>query len=120
MTTQIPRLATAVFATLVGLATVNVATARAAAADPISTTCGAGTIEHCGEKPVIVCDWVIEVGSGGGGIFNVKIGRTNCHSTGTVPIYKNMNSSSSLSGACDALGPFLGMPRGSGCSDEEI
>ena len=46
MTTRIPRLATAVFATLVALATVNVATARADEGDPISTTCGAGTIEE--------------------------------------------------------------------------
>lgn len=120
MTTRIPRLATAVFATLVALATVNVATARADEGDPISTTCGAGTLEECGERPIIVCDWTVEFGQGLGGVFSFKIGRTNCHSMGSVKIYKNTNASSSLSGSCDALAPFLGMPKGSGCSEEEM
>jgi hypothetical protein len=120
MNTRIPRLAASVFAVLVALATVNVATARAEEGDPISTTCGAGTLEECGEKPIVVCDWVIEFGQGLGGVFTIKIGRTNCHSMGSVKIYKNMNSQSALSGSCNALSPLLGMPTGSGCSDQEI
>jgi hypothetical protein len=119
MTNQIPRLAASVFTALFAVAVLSVSTAHAAVDEPISTTCGAGTLEHCGTKPLVDCDWVIEFGYSGGYAVQIKIGRTNCRVTGFVPIYKNMHRSSSLSGSCSMLNPFLGMPSGSGCSDDD-
>jgi hypothetical protein len=84
----------------------------------VSTTCGAGTMDKCGEKPVITCDFAIgfsidpEKRS-----FSFSFGKTNCKQTGTVPIYKDMDRNSVLSGSCSLLSPFLGLPAGSGCSD---
>ncbi len=121
MTSRIPRLAAAVFGVLFALATFNVTTARADEydGDPISTTCGAGTVNMCGMADVVTCDWSFDFSYGGGWNITVRVSKTNCRKTGEVPIYKDLKSGSSLySGSCDLLSPFLGMPRGSGCSDE--
>jgi hypothetical protein len=85
----------------------------------LSTTCGAGTIEKCGDKPVMTCDFSFGVSiDPEKRSFSVNFGRTNCKQTGTVPIYKNMDPNTSvLSGSCHVLNVFLGMPAGSGCSD---
>lgn len=121
MTNRMPRLAAAVFAVLVGLATVNVATAHAEEDEPISTTCGAGTITECGKVQQQMCDWSIDFSYGGGWNITFRFSKTNCRSVGEVPIYKDRNASSSLSGSCNLLSPFLGMPAGSGCSlDDEM
>lgn len=85
----------------------------------IATTCGAGTKEHCGEAPVTVCDWTFDIGYNATSGFHVKIGKVDCKVTGKVPIYKNNDRDAyMLSGSCNLLNPFLGMPAGSGCSEE--
>lgn len=91
----------------------------ASTADVLSTTCGAGTIDKCSDKPVVNCDFAFGISfDPEKRSFSLNLGWTNCKQTGTVPIYKNMDRSSSvLSGSCNLLLPFLGMPAGSGCSD---
>lgn len=85
-----------------------------------STTCGAGTVEKCGESPTITCDYNLHFSyqplTGG---ITVTASQTNCRTTGTIPIYKDKMGTSLQSGACNFLAPFLGMPAGTGCSDEE-
>jgi hypothetical protein len=120
--TKLSRLATGVFAVLMAVAVAGVGTAYAEevldSGDPISTTCGAGTIEKCGDKAVTECDWTFHVGFNSvTKSFEITIGETNCKVVGTVPIYKDRQQSTLLSGSCNLLSPFLGMPAGSGCSD---
>lgn len=117
MTTRIPRLAASVSALLAALAVLDVSTA--AAANPVSTTCGAGTLHECGKAPVVSCDWNLEVNAGIGGTWGVRISKTNCRVTGYVPLYKDREAQSTLSGACNLLNPFLGLPAGAGCSDDD-
>lgn len=120
MTSRIPRLAAVVFGVLFALATVNVATARADDDPVLSTTCGAGTVEQCGMANVMTCDWSFDFSYGGGWNITVRFSKTNCHKTGEIPIFKDLKSGSSvLSGSCSALSPLLGMPAGTGCSDED-
>ena len=83
-----------------------------------STTCGAGTIEKCGETPTVSCDWEFHFA------YNpltrsieLTIGKTDCKKTGSIPIYKNKDATSLLSGSCDFLAPFLGLPAGTNCSE---
>jgi hypothetical protein len=123
MSTKISRLATGVLAVLMGVAVMSVSTAWAddfeeAAADPISTTCGAGTVENCGQKPITECSWEFSISLNPyDKNFGLTIKKYNCVVTGYVPIYKNQTDTSVISGSCNLLSPFLGMPAGSGCSD---
>lgn len=120
MMQRIPRLAATVCGLLLALVAVDVSVAYADDGDPvISTTCGAGTVTACGTKPIVTCDWVVDIGFGADRVFHLKLGKTNCVVTGHVPIYKDLKENSSLSGACNFLNPLLGMPLGSGCSDDE-
>jgi hypothetical protein len=119
MTNRIPRLALSVFTALFAVAVLSVSTAHADEEDdPISTTCGAGTLNECGRVADIQCDWVIEFAYNGGWRVAIKIGRTNCKVEGYLPVYKDRDNRSSLSGSCNLLSPFVGMPPGTGCSDE--
>lgn len=128
MTPMHTRVATAIAAMLFASAAANVATALAQVAPTadgssapgsvISTTCGAGTKDKCGDAPVQSCDFTIGFSFENGKGISFNFGRTNCKTAGTVPIYKDMDRNSSLfSGSCDLLAPFLGLPAGSGCSD---
>ena len=115
------RVAAGVAALLFASAAVNVGTALAddipLTNDLISTTCGAGTIEKCSDKPIESCDFAFGFSVDRDKGVSLNIGWTNCKSTGTVPIYKDTKLNVSvLSGACNLLQPFLGMPAGSGCS----
>jgi hypothetical protein len=84
----------------------------------ISTTCGAGTLDKCSTQPVETCDFAFGFSFDREKGLSLNIGWTACKVTGYVPIYKdNPKDSYSLSGSCDLLAPFLGLPRGSGCSD---
>lgn len=124
MHSTLNRLAAGTFAVLFALASVNVATARAddyledyVDGGPTSTTCGAGTVTQCAMKPIITCDFKFKFAFDKIRGIDVEIGFTDCHVTGHVPIYKDRDESSQLSGSCSALSPMLGMPAGSGCSD---
>ncbi|MFN8858880.1 MAG: hypothetical protein ACK5ZR_00985, partial [Gemmatimonadaceae bacterium] len=123
MSTKISRLATGVFAVLMGVAVMSVSTAWAADfsedfEDPISTTCGAGTVEPCAQKPITECSWEFSFSlNPKDKNFGITIKKTNCVVVGHVPIYKNQTHNSALSRSCDYLAPFMGMPAGSGCSD---
>jgi hypothetical protein len=115
---KISRLAAGVFTVLMGVAVLGVGTAWAEEqleGGTISTTCGAGTEKECATKDIVDCEIS----------FHFKISRTefefgfkesNCRVVGQVPIYKDLQEKSSLSGSCSLLNPFLGMPSGSGCS----
>jgi hypothetical protein len=118
---RIPRLAASVFGVLAALALADVSMASAQQTDNniYSTTCGAGTIERCSQLAVTDCDWHLEISAGLGGTWALKIIKSNCRVTGWVPIYKDRNGQSTLSGGCNLLNPFLGMPSGSGCSDDD-
>jgi len=85
-----------------------------------STTCGAGTEKECGMKPIIQCDFSLKFGiDPTTRKFEFDFGRRACHSVGEVPIYKDMIIKDSvLSGSCNLMNPFLGMPAGSGCSED--
>ena len=113
------RLAAGVLAIVGGLAVVGVSTAEAAEEGPvISTTCGAGTLTECGTKAIETCDIEFSVTlDPTDKNFGITFKRTNCRSTGTVTLYKDMTQNSSLSGSCNLLLPLLGMPSGSGCSE---
>ncbi len=117
------RVATGVAAILFVSAAANLSLALAQQApttspDVISTTCGAGTLEACGTAPITACDWDVGLTYNPMTGLSLRVTRVNCRSTGSVPIYKNtVKSQSQLSGSCDLLAPFLGMPVGSGCSD---
>lgn len=83
-----------------------------------STTCGAGTLEKCSEVYQEICDWVVEVGVDPvTKTFTFKLGRTDCKKGGSIPIYKDKDATSLLSGSCDLLAPFLGRPAGTSCSE---
>ncbi len=119
------RIATGVAAIVFGSAAINLTSALAqesptatpTTTDTISTTCGAGTLASCGTKPVETCDFAFGFSYDKEKGFSFNIGWTNCKVTGSVPIYKDLAPSSSLSMSCNLLNPFLGMPAGSGCSD---
>lgn len=118
MSTKISRLATGVFAVLMGVAVLGVSTAWADEQledKTISTTCGAGTEKECATKDVVDCeiDFHFKIGKD---VFEFGFKETNCKKIGEVPIYKDMQERSVLSGSCSILNPFLGMPSGSGCS----
>lgn len=121
MSSHLPRLAGTVLAALVAVAVVDVQRSFAdelPTGDVISTTCGAGTLEKCGDKPIEDCDWDISFSLNlTDRSFGFHLKQTECKVTGTVPIYKNNERGSyALSGSCNLLAPFLGMPAGSGCS----
>lgn len=86
----------------------------------ISTTCGVGTVQKCGDKVQEVCDFKFEViFDPKSQTYSVKFGWTDCKPAGTLPVYKDVVLSESLfSGACDLLRPFLGMPAGTGCMED--
>ena len=107
-------LATAFLAsTMVGVAT---AAAEEMGGDVISTECGAGTITACGSKPYETCDWVFDISFDRTTGFHIKIGRTECKVTGSIPIYKDKQvDPNAMRLECNLLSPFLGMP--SGCTD---
>lgn len=117
------RVAAGAAALLFAISVVNVSMAVAQAASSeqrITTTCGAGTIDACGKMPVETCDFSFGFSfDPGKNSYSFNFGRTNCKTTGEVPIYKdNWVNASMLSLSCNFLAPFLGMPAGSGCSDE--
>lgn len=118
MTNTIPRLAATVFTALFGVAVLSVSTARAEDEKPLSTACGAGTLNACGETAETECDWSFDVSYSGGWAFHVKVSKSNCRVVGHIPIYKDINSFSVKSGSCNLLNPFLGMPAGTGCSED--
>ncbi len=122
MRLTISRLATGVAAILLALATVSVSTAYAEEyfeeygdgyEDPISTACGGGTKEHCGDKPITVCEWDI------GLVFNpvtrqfeFKFGKRNCKITGKTPIYKDIVEVDPKIFECRQIDPLLSFPSG--------
>ena len=115
------RLAGGVFALILALATFDVATARADEWDegPVtSTTCGAGTLDKCGERVETQCEWDFDVNLNFfSKEFGIHLRRYNCRDIGTTPIYKDKPKQVLPAGTCDALGPALGLPAGIGCSD---
>lgn len=118
MSTKISRLATGVFAVLMGVAVVGVSTAWAdeqLEGDTFSTTCGAGTEHECAKKDIVDCtiDFHFKIGYK---VFEIGVQHTNCRVVGQVPIYKDLKQPTQSSGSCNLLNPFLGMPAGSGCS----
>jgi hypothetical protein len=117
MTNTIPRLAATVFSALFAVAVLSVSTAHAEDEKPLSTACGAGTLNPCGEAAETECDWSVDIGHSGGWSFHVKVSKSNCRVVGHIPIYKDIDSSSVKSGSCNLLNPFLGMPAGTGCSE---
>lgn len=122
MSSKLNRTAAGVFAVLMAMAIVDVSNSLAQAAptadEIISTTCGAGTLEKCSDKPIEDCDWDISFTfSGATRSFGFNVKRSDCQVTGTVPIYKDHKRESfTLSPSCNLLLPFLGMPAGAGCS----
>ena len=122
MSSQINRIAGVVLAILTAVAVIDVSNLRADEYDDgevIATTCGAGTLNACGQAPIETCDWDISFNwnpSGGSIGFSVK--RVNCRVTGSVPIYKdNERGSYVLSPSCSLLSPLFSLPSGSGCSE---
>src|SRR6187549_4246907 len=125
MSSQINRIAGGVLALLTAVAVIDVSNLRAdefddfGDGDVIATTCGAGTLKQCGQAPVQNCDWEVSLNwnpSGGSIGFTVK--RTNCSTTGYVPIYKdNERGSYVFSPSCQLLSPLFALPSGSGCSE---
>jgi len=117
MRLSISRLATGVAAILLALATVSVSTAYAEEyfdeygggyEDPISTTCGAGTAEACGNKPITSCDWEIEIGIDPvTKQFIFKVVRKNCKITGHIPIYKDHTQLDPNILKCRQTDPFM-------------
>lgn len=121
MSSHLPRIAGTVLAALAAVAVIDVQRSFAEevlSGDVISTTCGAGTLEKCGDKPIEDCDWDVSFSLNfTDRSFGFHLKQTDCKVTGTVPIYKdNTRDSYALSGSCSLLSPFLGMPSGSGCS----
>ncbi len=123
MTTHLSRIAAAVLVALTAVAVVDVSRSLAQAVpsagpDVISTTCGAGTKDQCATTAVTKCDWELSFSLNPQlkGV-EIHIKKVNCSVTGHVPIYKdNDRDSYALSGSCDLLAPFLGLPAGAGCS----
>ena len=71
--------------------------------DVISTTCGAGTMEACGSSPIESCDWDFNFSLNPmSNSFGLHLSRTNCRTTGYLPVYKNNpRTHYSLSGSCN-------------------
>jgi len=100
MRLSISRLATGVAAILFALATISVSTAHAEEyfddfgdgyEDPISTMCGSGTKEHCGQKAIMTCDWIFHLAFNPvTKQFEFKLGKSNCRQTGTEGLYKDI------------------------------
>ncbi len=100
MRLTISRLATGVATILLALATASVSTAHAEEyfddfgdgyEDPISTSCGTGTKEHCGERAIMTCDWIFHLAFNPvTKQFEFKVGKSNCRSTGKEALYKDI------------------------------
>lgn len=95
----------------------DVASARAQAltnSTIISTTCGPGTIEKCGDKPIESCDteYVLEFDLITRS-FKLVAKSTNCKVIGNTPIYKNKYGAACTSTGGSTGTGLVGM-RGSG------
>jgi hypothetical protein len=93
MSRTLSRVAGGALGIILAAAAGGVASARAQTADSttvISTTCGAGTIEKCGDKPVESCDseYVFEFDPVTRTV-RLVVKYSNCKSLGTIAIYKN-------------------------------
>lgn len=118
--------ATTVATLLSALAFVGVSQALAQTVSPTgpesgpvySTTCGAGTKEPCSEKADVRCEMEVHFGySPLTQTIEFTFKKTNCRVVGYIPIYKDMDKNGLLSGSCNYILPFLGIPEGTNCSD---
>jgi hypothetical protein len=120
MSRTLSRVAGGALGIIVAAAVGNVAVARAQTqtTEVISTACGAGTIEKCGDKPIESCDseYVFEFDPVTRTV-RLVVKYTNCKSLGTIPIYKNKFATACTSSSGGSTGTGLVGMRGSG--DEE-
>lgn len=116
---RMSRLAAGALALVSALALFAVSTAWAddiLEEQPRSTTCGAGTLEQCGTKPITKCEVELSFNFN---LFSRSFGfhfdTSNCQVIGQIPIYKDVAPPSSLRLNCTALNPLLGSSAGPGC-----
>jgi hypothetical protein len=118
MSRTLSRVAGGALGIIVTAAIGGVASANAQSADGttvISTTCGTGTIEKCGDKPLESCDseYVLEFDPVTRSI-RLVVKFTNCKSLGTIPIYKNKFGKACTDVIGGSTGTGLVGMRGSG------
>jgi hypothetical protein len=123
MSTKISRLATGVFAVLMGVAVLGVGTAWADEYTedldgPVSTGCGGGANVLCAQKPITECDWEFSLQlNPQSKNFGITIKKSNCVVTGHTPQYKDLSEAQLHERTCAMLSPLEGMPKAPTCSD---
>lgn len=123
MSTKISRLATGVFAVLMGVAVLGVGTAWADEYSedfdgPVSTNCGVGTIDQCAQKPITECSWEFSFSiDPKSQNFGITIKKYNCVVIGRLPLYKDITEAQLHERTCAMLSPLEGMPKPPGCTD---
>jgi hypothetical protein len=98
MSRALSRVASATLAIIIAAAVGNVAVAHAqtqvqtegGGVPAISTSCGVGTIEKCGEKSLQTCEYEFALEFDPKfAVFRLVFKQINCRSTGHMPLYKD-------------------------------